>query len=64
MLQVLTADPASHELLCDLLLPHMQSYMLEDDQQLPPVQLQRCADTIQVITEQGLALLVQAWLAC
>lgn len=49
VLQILAADPNSLELLCELLLPHVRSYMLEDDQQLPPVQLQRCTNTIQVI---------------
>jgi hypothetical protein len=48
ILQILAADPASAELLAELLLPHMRSYMLEDDQQLPRLLLHKCAQLAQV----------------
>lgn len=48
ILQILAADPASAELLAELLLPHMRSYMVEDDQQLPPLLLHKCAQLAQV----------------
>lgn len=41
--QILAADPASSELLSELLLPHLRSYLVEDDQQLPPLLLHKCA---------------------
>lgn len=49
--QVLAADPASSELLSELLLPHLRSYLPEDDQQLPPLLLQKCAQLSQVRTK-------------
>jgi hypothetical protein len=37
------------ELLSELLLPHLKALMPEDDTQLPPLQVQRCAQVIQVL---------------
>lgn len=54
MAQILAADPASSELLSELLLPHLRSYLPEDDQQLPPLLLQKCAQLSQVRTKDVL----------
>jgi len=48
VLQILEADPASCELLAELLLPHLRSYMVEDDTALPPLLLHKCTQLIQV----------------
>eukprot|EP00775_Hariotina_reticulata_P011123 gene11123-11277_t len=47
LLQVVAADPGSLELLSELLLPHLKALMPEDDAQLPPLQVQRCAQVVQ-----------------
>lgn len=48
VLQILEADPASCELLAELLLPHLRSYMVEDDTALPPLLLHKCTQLSQV----------------
>jgi hypothetical protein len=48
LLQILAADPASSELLADLLLPHLRAYLVEDEDQLPPLLLRKCAQITQV----------------
>lgn len=48
MLQILAADPASSELLSELLLPHLRAYLTDDQQQLPPLLLHKCAQRSQV----------------
>lgn len=45
--QVLLADPRCHELLSELLLPHVQRYVAEGDA-LPPLDLAKCASIHQV----------------
>lgn len=47
--QILAADPASSELLADLLLPHLRAYLVEDEDQLPPLLLRKCAQITQVM---------------
>jgi hypothetical protein len=48
ILQVLSADPASSELLAELLLPHLRSLMVMDEQTLPPLLLGKCSAVTQV----------------
>lgn len=48
ILQILAADPASAELLAELLLPHLRSFMVEDHQQLPPLLVHKCVQLTQV----------------
>jgi hypothetical protein len=45
--QVLSADPRCHELLSELLYPHMQRYVSEGDA-LPPLDLGKCTASHQV----------------
>lgn len=49
LLQILAADPASSELLADLLLPHLRAYLVEDEDQLSPLLLRKCAHITQVM---------------
>lgn len=48
VVQVLAADPASSELLAELLLPHLKAFLVEDEQALPPIILHKCAQLNQV----------------
>jgi hypothetical protein len=54
---VLVADPSCHELLSELLLPHLRLYLASaggrgnsnnDEAMGPPLQLQRCVQLVQV----------------
>lgn len=51
-LQILSADPASCELLAELLLPHLRTYYVEDEHRLPPLLLHKCAQ-LQHVSARG-----------
>jgi hypothetical protein len=50
VLQVLEADPGSHELLSELLLPHLRSFIpgSSSSRDQPPLMLHQCAGLVHV----------------
>jgi hypothetical protein len=49
LLQVLEADPGSHELLSELLLPHLRSFIPDSSsREQPPLLLHQCAGLVHV----------------
>jgi hypothetical protein len=49
LLQVLDADPGSHELLSELLLPHLRTFVPDSSSRdRPPLLLHQCAGLVHV----------------